>query len=199
MPTSAQCLYFHLGMHGDDDGFVASPRRITALCGCNPDDLKLLISKGFVYPFESGVCVIVDWRLNNTLKNDRYRPTIYTAEKALLEENVPCFQNGSKMVPQPNVTKRNITEPNVTESKAGKPRKRERFSPPTLDEVRSFCGENGYSVDAERFVSYYESQGWHVGRNPMRDWRAAVRSWASKDQKKGALPTDYGNPEDFYK
>ncbi len=84
MPTSAQALYFHLGMHGDDDGFVTSPRKIMRAVGCGLDDLRLLVSKGFIIPFDSGVIVITDWRINNTLKNDRYRSTICTAEKALL-------------------------------------------------------------------------------------------------------------------
>lgn len=110
MPTSAQCLYFHLGMHGDDDGFVASPKRITSMCGCNPDDLRLLASKGFIIPFDSGVCVIKDWKTNNTLKNDRYTPSIYAEEKALLLAQEPKWiQNGTKMVPQHNITKHNKT------------------------------------------------------------------------------------------
>lgn len=62
MPSSTQALYFHLGMRADDDGFVASPKRTTAMCGCSADDLNLLAAKGFVRPFESGVLVIVDWK-----------------------------------------------------------------------------------------------------------------------------------------
>lgn len=111
MPVSAQCLYFHLGMHGDDDGFVANPKRVTSLCGCNPDDLKLLVTKGFIIPFDSGVCVIKDWRVNNDLKNDRYRPTLYSTEKATLAAMYPeCIQDGSKMFPQHNITKHNKTK-----------------------------------------------------------------------------------------
>lgn len=56
-------------------------------------------------------------------------------------------------------------------------RTRTRFVPPTLDEVIAYCQERGNSVDAERFVSFYESNGWKVGKNPMKDWRAAVRTW----------------------
>ena len=62
-----------------------------------------------------------------------------------------------------------------------KVRKRTRFTPPTVDEVRDYCSEHGYRIDAERFVAYYESNGWRVGRNPMKDWRAAVRTWARND------------------
>ena len=52
-----------------------------------------------------------------------------------------------------------------------------RFFPPSIDEVKAYCKERGNNVDAERFVDYYTSNGWRVGKNPMKDWKAAVRSW----------------------
>lgn len=52
-----------------------------------------------------------------------------------------------------------------------------RFTPPTTDEVRDYCQERGNSVDAQRFVDYYTSKGWMIGKNKMKDWRAAVRTW----------------------
>ena len=64
---------------------------------------------------------------------------------------------------------------------------RTRFVPPSVDDVRAYCIEQGYRIDPERFVAYYESNGWKVGRNPMRDWRAACRTWARGDST-GAKP-----------
>lgn len=108
LPTSAQALYFHLGMHGDDDGFVSAPRRITRTAGCSEADLQLLAEKGLILLFESGVVAIADWRINNTLQNDRYKETIYQKEKAMLgvEKNgrycvgasldPECIQDGSE-------------------------------------------------------------------------------------------------------
>ena len=81
MPASTQNLYFHLSMRADDDGFVSSPKRIIKLIGATEDDYKILIAKKFVIPFESGVCVITDWRINNYLRTDRYTETIYKEEK----------------------------------------------------------------------------------------------------------------------
>lgn len=119
MSTSAQALYFHLGMHGDDDGFVASPRKIARAAGCNDDDMRLLAAKGFIIPFDSGVVVVTDWKINNTLQNDRYKETIYQKEKAMLQSDrngkyllvsnmVPeCIHNGSSLEPQQNLTKPN--------------------------------------------------------------------------------------------
>lgn len=180
MPSSAQSLYFHLGMHGDDDGFVASPLRIMRSCGSAPDDLKLLVAKGFIYTFDSGVCVILDWKVNNTLKNDRYAPTLYQAEFQQIAAMVPeRFQLGSSLVPQHNRTKQNITK--QSRGKSGKESK-PSFSPPSVEEVQRYCRERGNRVDAERFVDYYAAIGWRVGKNPMRDWRACVRTWERKDE-----------------
>lgn len=85
MPSSSQNLYFHLSMRADDDGFVANPKRIIKLIGASEDDYKLLIAKSFIIPFESGICVITDWRINNYLRIDRYTSTIYQKEKAMLK------------------------------------------------------------------------------------------------------------------
>lgn len=69
--------------------------------------------------------------------------------------------------------------------KADKPPSCSRFSTPTIDEVRAYCAEKGYTVDADRFVDYYTSNGWKVGKNPMKDWKAAVRTWNGKEQPNG--------------
>ena len=81
MPTSAQNLYYSLGMRADDDGFVSNPKRIAASCGSCIDDLRLLITKDYIIPFDSGVIVITDWKVNNQIKSDRYKPTQYTVKK----------------------------------------------------------------------------------------------------------------------
>ena len=52
-----------------------------------------------------------------------------------------------------------------------------RFCPPTVDEVKAYCLEKNYTVDAENFCDFYESKGWFVGKNKMKSWRAAVRTW----------------------
>ena len=87
MPSSTQALYFHLGMRADDDGFVSSPKRITKTVNCSEDDLKLLIAKRYLIPFESGVVVISDWKINNWIRADRKQSTRYKYEKSLLDTN----------------------------------------------------------------------------------------------------------------
>lgn len=126
MPTSAQALYFHLGMHGDDDGFVGSPNKILRSIGCDNADLNTLQERGYIIRFPNGILVIRDWRINNTLKNDRYRETVYLDEKAQLEvvsngayrlraKMVPDRNRyGSGLVPQHNVTQQNREKGNLT-------------------------------------------------------------------------------------
>ena len=62
MPLSTQCLYFHLGMRADDDGFLNNPKKILRMIGCGEDELKTLIAKGFIIPFPSGVVVLTHWK-----------------------------------------------------------------------------------------------------------------------------------------
>lgn len=86
MPLSTQALYFHLSMRADDDGFINNPKKIQRMIGCGDDDLKLLVAKNFIIPFESGIVVIKHWKIHNYIRNDRYKPTIYQEEKSILAE-----------------------------------------------------------------------------------------------------------------
>ena len=187
MSSSAQALYFHLGMHGDDDGFVSSPRKIARIAGCNDDDLRLLATKGYIIPFESGVVVITDWNINNTLKNDRYHPTIYAEEKSMLttdhagrlmlgnSQETAWNQDGTILEPEHNLTKQSLTEKNG--DKAATP-PRSRFIPPSLEEVQAYCSERQNSVDAAHFLDFYAANGWVQGKGkPIKDWKACVRTW----------------------
>lgn len=100
MPLSTQALYFHLGMQADDDGFV-SPNRIVRMIGCQADDIKLLIAKRFILPFEDGVVVIKHWQINNYIQKDRYKITKHVEKMALLKVkdngaytlDTKCIQN----------------------------------------------------------------------------------------------------------
>lgn len=85
MPSSTQCLYFHLSMRADDDGFINNPKKIQRMVGSSDDDLKLLIAKNFIIPFESGVVVIKHWKIHNYIQKDRYKPTLYQNELEQLE------------------------------------------------------------------------------------------------------------------
>ena len=99
MSASARELYFQLGMSADDDGFIA-PRGVMRMVGASEDDLKLLIAKRFVIPFESGVIVVKHWKINNLVRKDWYKPTRYSEEALLLyvKENMAYTLDSTKGV-----------------------------------------------------------------------------------------------------
>lgn len=84
MPVSSQLLYFHLGMEADDDGFVHPQQTMRSVGMSGDDNIKILIAKRFVLPFESGVVVIKHWLIHNMIRGDRYKPTRYQDEKKVL-------------------------------------------------------------------------------------------------------------------
>jgi hypothetical protein len=96
MPQSTQLLYFHLNMRADDDGFLNNAKSIMRNVGCKDDDLKILASKKFIIPFESGVIVIKHWKIHNYIAKDRYNETKYKNELAMLnldENNAYSLQD----------------------------------------------------------------------------------------------------------
>lgn len=100
MPLSSQALYFHLNMKADDDGFVGNPKGIQRLIGAAEDDLKLLIVKGFLIPLDHGVVVIKHWRMHNTIRWDRYTPTVFQdeAQTVYIKQNQSYTINKNKAV-----------------------------------------------------------------------------------------------------
>lgn len=204
MPLSARCLYFTFGMLADDDGFINSPKSIIRQCGASEDDLKILIAKKFVIPFESGIIVIKHWRINNYLRNDRYKETVYAEEKdALTVDETGNYHLGipSNGIPSngiPSIGKDSIGKDSIGNKEETK---RKRFVPPTVEEVRAYCAERKNAVDAERFVDFYESKGWMVGKDKMKDWKASVRTWEKREQPKGKqhvvvpLPSIFQEPQ----
>lgn len=93
------------------------------------------------------------------------------------------------------------SESNTNPNPNPKEEARERAHRPTVEEVAAYCRERGNSVDAERFVDFYASKGWKVGNQPMKDWKACVRTWEKREDKPkqtGRFATpDYDSMEDF--
>ena len=102
-----------------------------------------------------------------------------------------CHQDSGKM-PPPNINNKIILKEKTTLKGSPKEKAAEaapsplnlsRFRKPTVEAVAEYCRSRGNNVDAERFWNFYESQGWRVGKNPMKDWQAAVRTWEKRDSK----------------
>jgi len=184
MPLSAQALYFHLLSRADDDGFVGNPKKIMRMVGANEDDYKVLIGKRFVLVFPSGVCVIKHWLIHNYIQKDRYNETQYLDEKTLIKQKenkayTECIQDVSSLETQVSIGKVSIDKISIEQENrvAVAPTPQKRFSKPSLDEVKAYCIERKNTVHPQRFIDHYESNGWKVGRNPMKDWKASVRTW----------------------
>ena len=72
-----------------------------------------------------------------------------------------------------------------------KEKKRKRFTPPTVEEVRAYCRERKNEIDPEAFVDYYTARGWKYGQGkPVADWKAAIRTWERRENKSNKLPVD---------
>ena len=188
MPLSTQVLYFHLGMRADDDGFVNSPRTTQRMIGASADDLRLLIAKGYLIPFESGVVVITHWRAHNYIQNDRKKDTMCAAEMAQLSvEKGGVYKLDTKCIHDVSTV---YTQDRLVEISKVKDKERGRFTPPTREQVMQFCTDNGIVMDIDRFVDYYTANGWMVGRAHMKDWKAAARNWSRRDKEKKTQPSN---------
>ena len=202
MPQSARLLYYDLSMRADDDGFI-TPQKIIRMTGASKDDLSILIAKKFVIPFESGVVVIRHWRINNYLRNDRYTETSYTDEKAQLTlgkakeyelrdtdgipKDIPTVATGKVRLGKDSIgyTQKEIINKEKVEDVPFEEAKAKRFVKPTLEEAQAYISEKGYRVNAEQWFNFYETNGWKVGRNPMKDWKASIRYWNTTGYSNG--------------
>jgi len=190
MPMSSQALYFHLSMRADDDGFINNPKRIQRMIGASDDDMKLLIVKCFVLTFESGVIVIKHWKINNYIRNDRYKETVYQEEKSLLQvkENgaysLVGIPNGYQMDTQYRLGKDRLDKNSLVEDKAlhcntDVTKSNASVTQPTLTELKNYISDKKLNVDPQRFFNYYSDKGW----NKITDWKAAVEFWHRNERK----------------
>jgi len=210
MPLSTQALYFHLNMRADDDGFINNPKRIQRTIGASDDDLKLLIAKRFVICFENGVIVIKHWRMHNTLRKDRYNPTQYQEQFAMLDvkdnnayTEKPVNQlattwqpNGNHLEPQYSIDKysrdkESIVEDSISESddsasspKPSKPVKHKYGEYKNVlltdDELEKLKDEY---LDWEERIERLSSYVASTGKS-YKSHYATIRNWARKDQER---------------
>lgn len=125
----------------------------------------------------ASVISIEKWR---SLTDDE-RDRLISADVARYPTTATASESASTTASAANSESASAT--NDENRMADRPPAHTRFSSPSIDEVGAFCRKNGLTVDAERFVNYYESIGWRVGQNLMRDWKAAARSWDRKERK----------------
>ena len=191
MPLSTQALYFHLSMRADDDGFINNPKKIQRMIGCSDDDLKLLLAKSFIIAFESGIIVIKHWRLHNYIRKDTYNETRYKQEKSqlCLDENKEYqFAVDGACTNRIQAVDVLSTLDSLGKDSLGKDRIGEDSCcfPPSREEVEAFVkAECLGKVNLDKFFDYYNANGWMVGKNPMKDWKAVLRNWNRNEKDKG--------------
>ena len=202
LPLAAKGLYAYLAAFcGSDDECYPSVETILRETG---------ISKETFYKY-IGVLVkagVVEKKQLN--ENGRFGRTVYKITHEVTVSNLPYTDIPTTVKPntrkpttekpttrKPTTNNNNINSNNInnnnnkymcvqpevdTPPESTPKKKTSRFIPPTEEEVKQYCLESGYVLDAQRFVDFYECKGWMVGKNKMKNWKAAVRTWVKKDQ-----------------
>ena len=195
MPVTSRLLYYDLGMRADDDGFVNAPKKIMRMIGASQEDLKILVQRGFIIPFDSGVIVISHWRVHNYLRKDTYNETQYTAEKSqLVLDDKNVYQ---RTVYEPSTDCiRNVDEPR-TQVRKGKERKGQDSEGKDI-----FCSEPLTSSAPEvPALILNDNSEWRPSRDDLDGWQrlyvgvdvirelARMREWCKSNPTKRKTKT----------
>jgi hypothetical protein len=157
---------------------------------------------------EHGLIDIVQVRENGKIAG-WYIKVSYMVQKRKIEDcKIISKKSSNQQVENPTSTNEEINalkeyikclNTEIEMLKEGKQAKSTRFVPPTLEQVQDYCRERHNGVDAQRFVDFYESKGWMVGKNKMKDWKACVRTWEKNSVKETPKKdSKLKELEDFY-
>jgi len=193
MPISSRLLYYDLAMRADDDGFVNSPKKIIRMIGASEDDIRELIAKKFILPFDNGVVVIKHWKIHNYIRKDTYKATNYKEQlqSLTLDENNAYTQ----AFPTPATVSNDSVDGPWTQDRIGKVRKgkvsidkdkelRQKFGyynnvllseKDHLKLIEEFPSDYGERI--ERLSEYIASTG-----KKYKDHLATIRSWAKREK-----------------
>ena len=172
MPATTQCLYFHLLLEADDDGFINAPKSIMRVIGAKDDDMRVLQAKGYIIPFESGVIVIKHWRLHNSLRKDRYNPNpqLENERKQLVVADNKEYQLATNWQPNGNqLATSGIPLVATGKDRLGKDRlgkdreEEEKEDPSSSSDILKMYGDNIHPVsslvDADKLRVLIEAHG----------------------------------------
>lgn len=199
MPATSRLLYYDLGMEADDDGCVEA-FAVMRKTGANDDDLRVLVSKGFVSVLnEDLVSLILDWKTNNYIQKDRYRPSIYAKLIDQPPLDTECIQAVSETDTQVRLGKDSLGKDSLGKNGADKPPKRRKYGSYnnvlfTDEEYAKLQAEypTDYSERIERLSEYIASTG-----KSYKSHLATIRSWARKDGVSGGTMPSYGGKENW--
>lgn len=195
MPLSTQALYFHLNMGADDEGFVDNVKKIQRSIGASNDDLKVLVGKGFLIPFESGVVVIRHWRIHNYIQADRFQATIHQNEKEQLEFDKSkiasikpldqCIQNVSKMDTQVRLGEDRLDKVNYLNSGEEKEKSLSQIIKSTsvkinerqIQQIQEYIGLDNMTVE---MIEYAVQLTEDAGAESFNYLNKILKSWKDK-------------------
>lgn len=181
LPDSSQVLYFHLSMNADDDGFVNNWKSIMKMTGTKEDDLKLLILKQYIIPFDSGVIVIKHWRINNYLRQDRYKETTFKEEKSQLSigNNEEYILKNTLGIPVVYPDKNSIDKNSIEEKEYKEKERYGEFKNVLLTEEEYHkLEESNLLPYIEKLSSYIASKG-----KKYKSHYATILTWSRGDNK----------------
>jgi hypothetical protein len=199
-------LYLMTNPHTNICGcYEISMKQMERETGYNTDTVKRLLHRMekmhnvIRYSEKTKEVLIVNWGKYNWSASEKVQKAVIAVAEHIKHEQFRKYvmdrvSIGYTYDMVPSITDTESDTVTETESEtenrvcADKPQKTKRFTPPTVEEVRAYCRERKNNVDAEKFVAYYTANGWKVGRNAMKDWRAAVITWERKDGKKKPEP-----------
>lgn len=203
MPLSTQALYFHLSMRADDDGFINNPKKIQRMLGCAEDNLKLLVAKQFIIPFESGVVVIKHWKIHNYIQRDRYKETVYQQEKSTLRTDrskiytmdTECIQAGNEADTQVRLGKISVDKKKNISKKPVRHKYGEYnnvlLSDDDMDKLKTeFPGD--WQQRIQRLSEYIASSG-----KSYKNHLATIRNWARREKPARATVKPAGDMDDL--
>ncbi len=206
MPPTSRLLYYDLGMAADDDGVVEAYSVMTQT-KATEDDLRVLVAKGYVRILnEDLVSLICDWQTNNTIRSDRYHPSIYAEliQQPTDNQLTTNWQpSDNQMETEVRLGKDRLGKDRIEDSKGGEnsppaPTPSKRFTKPTLEEVRAYCQERKNGVNPEKFVDYYDSNGgYSAPQNNYNNGYSAPPQQAAPQQPAANDSMSYGSLSDF--
>ena len=187
MPISSRLLYYELGMRADDDGFVDNWKKILLFTGLKEDDMKVLISKQFILPFESGVIVIRHWRMNNYLRNDRYVKTNYQNEyqKLKIDDN-EIYQLDVKGIP---VVYQMDTQDSIGKYSIGNKKEINKEKYGEFENVL-LTNEEYHKLEESNLLPYIEKLSSYIASKgkKYKSHYATILNWSRKEHKEEIIP-----------
>ena len=194
-------LYLFTNPHTNLCGCYEISRKQMALeTGYSPDTINQLLDrfekvhKVIRLSSNTKELLIINWHKYNWTNSEKFRKPLLNQINSIKNKDFKDFLtdlfNGKDTVsiPYPYGIDTTVTVTDtVTDTKESITKEKKSKFPPTLEEIKTYCQERGNYVDAQAFMDFYDSKGWMIGKNKMKDWKAAVRTWERKDKEKGLI------------